>query len=55
MIENNLDLRLQAKLCLTLNSQSLYGMLIDAKEMRIAYVTPALAKAIGWSWVSFVD
>ncbi|XP_018647783.1 putative asparagine-rich antigen [Schistosoma mansoni] len=43
-------LRLQAKLYLSLNSQSVYGMLIDSKEMRIAYATPALAKAIGWSW-----
>ncbi|VDP20026.1 unnamed protein product [Schistosoma margrebowiei] len=47
-------LRLQAKLCLSLNSQSLYGMLIDAKEMRIAYVTPALAKATGWSWIKLL-
>ncbi|CAI2722864.1 unnamed protein product [Schistosoma spindalis] len=47
-------LRLQAKLYLSLNSQSVYGMLIDAKEMRIAYVTPALAKAIGWSWIKLL-
>ncbi|CAH8493594.1 unnamed protein product [Schistosoma rodhaini] len=47
-------LRLQAKLYLSLNSQSVYGMLIDSKEMRIAYVTPALSKAIGWSWIKLL-
>ncbi|CAH8437295.1 unnamed protein product [Schistosoma turkestanicum] len=47
-------LRSQAQLCLSLNSQSVYGMLIDAKEMKIAYATPALAKAVGWSWIKLL-
>ncbi|KAF7233122.1 hypothetical protein EG68_08231 [Paragonimus skrjabini miyazakii] len=39
---------------LNLNSQSLYGLLIDPKDNRIVYVTPALAEAVGGSWASFI-
>ncbi|KAH8854710.1 asparagine-rich antigen [Schistosoma japonicum] len=47
-------LRLQAQICLSLNSLSLFSMLIDFKEMRIAYVTPALAEATGWPWIKLL-
>ncbi|KAK4472893.1 hypothetical protein MN116_004101 [Schistosoma mekongi] len=47
-------LRLQAQICLSLNSLSLFSMLIDFKEMRIAYVTPALAEAVGWPWIKLL-
>ncbi|VDQ08493.1 unnamed protein product [Trichobilharzia regenti] len=44
-------LGLHAKLSIALNSRSVYGMLIDSKELRIAYATPSLADAVGWPWV----
>ncbi|CAH8828817.1 unnamed protein product [Trichobilharzia szidati] len=47
-------LGLHTKLSVALNSRSVYGMLIDSKELRIAYATPALADAVGWPWIKLL-
>ncbi|TPP64801.1 hypothetical protein FGIG_04369 [Fasciola gigantica] len=36
---------------LSLQSRSLYGLIIDPMDMRIVYATPALAECIQWTWV----
>ncbi|CAL8105502.1 unnamed protein product [Calicophoron daubneyi] len=39
---------------LSLDSRSLYGLLVDLEDMHIVYVTPALAEALDWAWVDLI-
>ncbi|THD28463.1 hypothetical protein D915_000685 [Fasciola hepatica] len=39
---------------LSLQSRSLYGLIIDPMDMRIVYATPALAECIQWTWINLL-